>query len=46
MFINTQIGLFSLANRLFDITIESANGEAQVWHPDVQYFKIKDSKTG
>ncbi|MGK7912634.1 MAG: M3 family metallopeptidase [Synechococcus sp.] len=33
-------GLFSLCGRIFDIQIEAANGEAPVWHPDVQYFKI------
>ena len=33
-------GLFSLCGRIFDIQIETANGEAPVWHPDVQYFKI------
>ena len=37
-------GLFSLCDRLFNVQIESANGEAPVWHPDVQYFKI--SKAG
>lgn len=39
-------GLFSLANRLFGITIEAADGQTQVWHPDVQFFNIKDDKTG
>lgn len=34
-------GLFSLANRLFGITIEAADGQAQVWHPDVRFFNIK-----
>eukprot|EP01035_Chromulina_nebulosa_P019895 gene19895-25850_t len=43
---NVLDGLFSLANRLFDISIENANGEAQVWNQDVQYFKIKDNKSG
>lgn len=43
---NVLTGLFSLATRLFDITIEAADGETQVWHPDVRYFVIKDSKTG
>jgi oligopeptidase A len=39
-------GLFSLANRLFGVTIEAADGEAQVWHKDVRFFKVKDDKTG
>ena len=37
-------GLFSLCDRIFDVQIESANGEAPIWHEDVQYFKI--SKNG
>jgi len=39
-------GLFSLANRLFGVTITAADGQAQVWHPDVKFFNIHDSKTG
>jgi oligopeptidase A len=39
-------GLFSLAERLFDVTIERADGEAPVWHEDVGYFKVSDSSTG
>jgi oligopeptidase A len=38
--------MFSLANRLFGVTITAADGEAQVWHPDVRYFKIQDTATG
>ncbi len=33
-------GLFGLANRIFDVTITAADGEAPVWHEDVRYFKI------
>ncbi|MFH7245804.1 MAG: M3 family metallopeptidase [Spirulina sp.] len=33
-------GLFALANRIFDITIAPADGEAPVWHPDVRYFQV------
>ncbi len=33
-------GLFALAARLFDIRIEAADGEVQVWHPDVRYFRV------
>lgn len=43
---NVLAGLFSLADRIFGITIEAANGETQVWNPDVQFFNIKDSQTG
>lgn len=43
---NVLEGLFGLANRLFGIRIEKADGETQVWNNDVQYFKIFDDKTG
>ena len=39
-------GLFGLAERLFDVTISRADGEAPVWHEDVQYFKVADATTG
>ncbi|MCC0176283.1 M3 family metallopeptidase [Waterburya agarophytonicola K14] len=35
-------GLFGLANRIFDVTITAADGEAPIWHEDVRYFKIAD----
>ena len=34
-------GLFELTQRLFDVTIEAADGEAPVWHEDVQYFRVR-----
>ena len=36
-------GLFSLASRLFGITISPADGEAPVWHPDVRFFRVADA---
>lgn len=36
-------GLFSLAERLFGITITPADGEAPVWHPDVRFFRVADT---
>jgi oligopeptidase A len=33
-------GLFSLAERLFDIRVVPADGEVPVWHKDVRYFRI------
>ena len=36
-------GLFGIAQRLFDVTITSADGEAPVWHPDVRYFQIANA---
>jgi len=35
-------GLFTLASRLFGVTITAADGEAPVWHPDVRYFQVMD----
>jgi oligopeptidase A len=39
-------GLFSLCDRLFAITIEAADGEAPVWHPDVRFFRVRDRASG
>jgi oligopeptidase A len=33
-------GLFALANRLFGVSIVSADGETSVWHPDVRFFRV------
>ena len=33
-------GLFALAQRLFGITIVAADGQAQVWHKDVRFFRV------
>lgn len=40
----TQVleGLFSLLQRLFQISIEPADGQVPVWHEDVRYFQIFD----
>ncbi len=35
-------GLFGLAERLFGVTIAEIKAGIPVWHPDVQYFQIKD----
>lgn len=35
-------GLFELAGRLFGVAVESADGEAPVWHPDVRFFRVRD----
>jgi len=35
-------GLFALTRRLFGVSIEAADGEADVWHPDVRFFRVRD----
>ena len=35
-------GLFGLAERLFDVTVEERPGAAPVWHPDVRFFRVKE----
>jgi oligopeptidase A len=35
-------GLFGLCERLFEIRIEAADGEAPIWHPDVRFFRVND----
>ncbi len=39
-------GLFGLCQRLFDIRIVAADGEAPVWHSDVRYFRVLDGTSG
>ncbi len=34
--------LFDLCRRLFNISIEVADGEAPIWHQDVRFFRIRD----
>lgn len=35
-------GLFGLAERLFGVRIEAADGEAPIWHDDVRFFRVRD----
>ncbi|KZR77937.1 M3 family metallopeptidase [Prochlorococcus marinus] len=36
-------GLFGLCERLFGIRIQSADGEAPIWHQDVRFFRVLDA---
>jgi len=36
-------GLFSLCTRLFGVTFEKTDGQAPVWHADVQFYRLKNS---
>jgi oligopeptidase A len=39
-------GMFELAGALFGVRVEPADGEVEVWHPDVRFFKVLDAQTG
>lgn len=39
---NVLDGLFKLCEKLFDISIHAADGEAPIWHEDVRFFKLHD----
>lgn len=36
-------GLFALAERLFGVRIEAADGEAPIWHQDVRFFRVSEN---
>ncbi|MGP0129546.1 MAG: M3 family metallopeptidase [cyanobacterium endosymbiont of Rhopalodia musculus] len=35
-------GLFTLAQRIFQVTITPADGQAPVWHKEVRYFQVRN----
>lgn len=39
-------GMFGLVDRIFNVSVKSADGEAEVWNKDVRFFKIFDNVTG
>lgn len=39
-------GMFGLIDRIFNVSVKAADGEAEVWHPDVRFFKLYDNETG
>jgi len=39
-------GLFGLAQRLFDVEIKAADGDAEIWNGDVQYYNVCDISSG
>ena len=39
-------GMFGLIDRIFNISVKAADGEAEVWHPDVRFFKLYENDTG
>merc|ERR1712127_937856 len=38
-------GMFELIERIFGVEVRAANGDVEVWHPDVQFFKLHDKET-
>ncbi|CAM9858327.1 unnamed protein product, partial [Chrysoparadoxa australica] len=38
--------MFGLITKLFGVRVEAADGEAEIWHPDVRYFNLFDVETG
>ena len=36
------VGLFGLTQKLFGVSIEPADGDTPIWHPDVRFFKVKE----
>jgi oligopeptidase A len=39
---NVLNGMFGLLERIFGVTVQEAEGAAEVWHPDVKFFKVFD----
>lgn len=37
-------GLFQLTSRLFGVSIEAADGQAEVWNSDVRFFNVLNDK--
>jgi oligopeptidase A len=35
-------GLFTVAGKLYGITVEPVRGQIDVWHPDVRYCEVRD----
>jgi len=38
-------GMFGLIERIFGVEVRAANGKAEVWHPDVQFFELYDTES-
>ncbi len=43
---NVLGGMFGLVERIFNIEVQKADGEAEVWNPDASFFKVFDKDSG
>lgn len=43
---NVLDGMFGLVERIFNIEVKKADGEAEVWNPDASFFKVFDKDSG
>lgn len=43
---NVLDGMFGLVERIFNVEVKKANGEAEVWNNDVSFFKVYDKDSG
>ena len=43
---NVLDGMFGLIKRIFNVEIKPADGEAEVWNDDVQFFNVYDNASG
>jgi len=39
-------GMFGLVERIFNIEVKSADGDAEVWNPDTSFFNVYDKDSG
>jgi oligopeptidase A len=39
-------GMFQLVERIFNIEVKKADGDAEVWNKDVSFFKVYDADSG
>ena len=42
---NVLDGMFGLLERIFGVTVQEAEGDAEVWNKDVKFFKVFDKET-
>jgi len=43
---NVLDGMFGLVERIFNIEVKEANGEAEVWNPDASFYNVFDKDSG